>query len=206
MDIRQQCLDSSKSYSFSRANITHLRHDRKVRIIYLSTKPLPDDGFASEHHSIELPCIYEPHGDPSLHSSDNDSSDTEADSHNQCIDPAQPPVQAPIYGTPHLDNRLPSKPISTSYFDILEVEKDRLSPYCCEEDYRSAHRCVKHNFSRAAINELFRNPTMSTISNFTLPHTLFTNVEHNVLLNGHRLFEIEQRVLQFFGRSSQPSR
>ena len=78
-----------------------------------------------------------------------------------------------ICGTPHLDNRLAGKPISNEYFDVFDDEIDLWSPFSCEEEYRLVHWCVKHNLSRAAINELFRNPTMATVSNFTSSHTLF---------------------------------
>ena len=173
MDLRQHCLYCSKTYSYIRAYITHLCRNHNERIVYVSAEQLPDDGFAIEHDSILLPFVHEPHHDPFLHPSDDDSSDTEADSENACIDPEQPPVRTRICGTPQLDNRLAGKPISNEYFDIFDDEIDLWSPFSCEEEYRLAHWCVKHNLSRAAINELFRNPTMATISNFTSSHTLF---------------------------------
>jgi len=78
-----------------------------------------------------------------------------------------------MYGTPHLDNRLAGKPISTEYFDIFHDEIDLESPCSSEEEYRLAHWCVNHNLSRADMNEVFRNPTMATVSNFTSSQTLF---------------------------------
>jgi len=97
----------------------------------------------------------------------------QADREIACIDPEQSPVWTRICGTPHLDVRLAGKPISNECFDIFNNEIDLWSRYSCEEEYRSAHWCVKHNLSRSAVNELFRNPTMRTISNFTSSHTLF---------------------------------
>ena len=90
-----------------------------------------------------------------------------------CIDPEQPPVRTRICGTPHLEDRPAGKPISNEYFDVFDDEIDLWSPFSREEEYRFAHWCVKHIFSSAAINELFRNSTMATISNFTSSHTLF---------------------------------
>jgi hypothetical protein len=172
MDLCQQCLYCSKTYSYIGAYITHLRCDHKARIAYVSAEQLPGDGFAIEQDSIVLPFVHEPHNDPSLHPSDDDSSDTEADIENVCIDPVQPPVRTHICSTTHLDNRLASKPISDEYLDVFDDAIDVWSSFSCEEEYRLAHGCVKHNLSRAAINKLFRNPTMATVSNFTLSHTL----------------------------------
>jgi hypothetical protein len=160
-------------YSYISAYITHLRCDHKEWIVYVSADQLPDDGFAIEHNSIRLPFVHEQHHNPFLHPSDYDSSDTEADSENACIDPEQPPVQIHICGTPHLDHRLAGKPISNEYFNVFNNEIDLWSPFSGEEEYRLVHWCVKHNLSRAAINERFRNTTMATVSNFTLSHTLF---------------------------------
>jgi len=173
MDFRQLCLYCSKTYFYIGAYITHLHRNHKERIVYVSAEQLPDDGFAIEHYSILLPFVHEPHHDPFLHPSDDDSSDTEADSENACIDPEQPPVRTRICGTPHVDNRLASKPVSNEYFDIFDDEIDLWSLFSCKEEYRLAHGCVKHKLSRADINELFRNPRMATVSNFTLSHTLF---------------------------------
>jgi len=173
MDIRRRCLYCSKMYCYIGAHITHLRRDHTDRIVYVSAEQLPDDGFAIEHYSILVPFIREPHHDPFLHLSDDDSSDTEADSETACINLDQPPVRTRIYGTPHMDCHLPSKPISNQYFDIYDDGIDLGSPCSCEEDYRLAHWCIMHDLSRAAIPELFRNCTMATVSNFTLFHTLF---------------------------------
>jgi len=173
MDIRQQYLYCSKTYSYIGTYITHLRRNHKERIVYVSAEQLPDDGFAIEHDSILLPVVHEPHCDLFLHPSDDNSSDTEADSENACIDPEKPPVWTRIYGTPHLDIRLAGKPISNEYFDFFDNEIDLWSLFSCEEEYQLAHWCIKHNLSRAAINKLLRNHTMATISNFALSHTSF---------------------------------
>jgi len=73
-----------------------------------------------------------------------------------------------------------------------------------EEEYRLAHLCVKHNFRRAAVNELFSNHTMATVNNIALSHCI-QKVEWNVLHNSHQLLEIVQSMLQSFGWSKQPS-
>jgi hypothetical protein len=111
MNPRQQCLYCSKTYSYIGAYITHLRCDHQERILYVSAEQLPDDGFAIKHDRILLPFVHEPHYNPFLHPSDNDSSVSEADSENACIDPEQPPVRTHICGSPHLDNRLAGQPI-----------------------------------------------------------------------------------------------
>jgi hypothetical protein len=64
------------------------------------------------------------------------------------------------------------KPISNQYFDIFNNATDVWSLCSHKEEYRLAPWWIKHNLSRAAINELFRNPTMVTISNVTLSYTL----------------------------------
>jgi hypothetical protein len=66
----------------------------------VSAEQLQEDGFAVEHDSILLPFVREPHYDPFLPPSHNDSSDTEADSENACINPEQPPVWTGICSTP----------------------------------------------------------------------------------------------------------
>ena len=92
---------------------------------------------------------------------------------NACIDPEQLPVRTCIYGTPPFDNHLARRPISNEYFDIGDDEVELWSQFSCEEEHRLAHWCIKHNLSRAAIKEVFRNSTMAIISNFTLYNTLF---------------------------------
>jgi hypothetical protein len=89
------------------------------------------------------------------------------------MDPEQPPVRTHICGTPQLDNPWAGNPISNEYFDVFNNKIDLWSPFSWEEEYRLAHWCVKHDLSRAAINERFRNTTMATVSNFTPSHTLF---------------------------------
>jgi len=145
-------------------------------IVFVSAEQLPDYGFAIEHNRIILPFVHEPHQDPSLHLSDDDSSDSEADCQNASIDPEQPPVQTRIDGHPHLDNCLASKLISNVYFDIFEDKVDLRLPAAREQEYQLAHWCVKHNLSRANINELFSNPTMATVSNFTSCHIVLTRL------------------------------
>jgi len=135
MDLRQLSLYCSKTYSYIGAYVTHLRHDHKERIVYISAELLPDDDFAIQHDTILHPFVQEPHHNPFFHPSDNDSSDTEADSENACIDPEQPPVRTCICGTPHLDNRLAGKPISNEYFDVFDDEIDLWSLFSCEEEY-----------------------------------------------------------------------
>jgi len=134
VDLRQLCLYCSKTYSYIGAYITHFRRDHKERIVYVSAEQLPDDGLAIEHDSILLPFVHEPHHDPFFHHSDDDSSDTEANSKNPCIDPEQPPVRTRNCGTPHLDNHLAGKPISNEYFDVFDEESDLWSLFSCEEE------------------------------------------------------------------------
>jgi hypothetical protein len=133
---------------------------------------VPDNGFAIEHDSILLPFVHEPHRDPFLYPSHDDSSNTEDDGENACIDPEHLSVQKCIYGTPHMDNPLAGMPICNKYFDIFDNEIDLWSMFSCDKEYRLVHCCVKDNLSRVAIDELFRSPTMATVSNFTLPHTV----------------------------------
>jgi len=176
MDICQQSIYCSKMYSYIDAYIPDLCCNHKERIVCISGEQLPDDSFVIEHDSILLPFIHGLHHNPSLHSSNNDPSDTEANSENACINPEELPVHIHIYGTPHLDNHPTGKPISNEYFNIFDNEIVLWSPFSDEEEYRLAHWCIKHSLSRAAINKLFTNPTMATVSNFTLSHALFTRL------------------------------
>jgi len=173
MDLGQLYLYCSNTFSYTSAHLTHGRRNHKERILYVSAKQPPDDGFAIKHDSILLPFVHEPHYNPFNNPADNDSSDTVADGENACIDSEQPPLGKGICGTLRLGNCLAGKPISNEYFNIFDDEIDLLSPFSWEEEYWLAHWCIKHNLSRAAINELFRNPTMATVSNFTLSHTVF---------------------------------
>jgi hypothetical protein len=141
--------------------------------VYVSAEHLLHDGFAIEHDCLLLPLVHEPHHNPFLHFSDDDSSNPEADSENPCIDSERPPLRAQICGTPHFDICRAGKPITNEYFDVIEDEIDPWSPCACEEEYQLARWCVKQNLSTAVINEHFRNPTMATICNFTSSHTLF---------------------------------
>jgi len=104
MDLRQQCLYCCKTYCYIGTYITHLCRNHKERIVYVSAKQLPDDGFAIEHDSIFLRFVRKPHCHPFLHPFDNASSDTEAASENGHINPQQPPVRTCMYGTRHLHN------------------------------------------------------------------------------------------------------
>jgi hypothetical protein len=176
MNLCQQCLNCSKTNSSIGADSTHLCCDHKKRIVYVSDKKLPDDSVAIDHDSILLPFVHELHHDPILHPSDVDSRDTEANSENACIDQEQSPVRTLICGTPHLHNRVAGKTISIEFCDVFNDEIDLWSPFSSKKEYRLAHWCVKCNLSRAAINELFGNPTMATVSNFTSSDTLFTRL------------------------------
>jgi hypothetical protein len=118
-------------YCYIGAYITYLRCDQKDRILYVSAKQLADDGFPIEHDSILLPFVPEPHQNAFLHPYDDDSSDTEADSENACIDPEQAPVRTRICGSPQRDNRQAGKPISHEYFDIFDDEIDIWSAFTC---------------------------------------------------------------------------
>ena len=120
-----------------------------------------------------LPIVFEPHLDPSLLHSENDTWYTAGESEHRHVDPEQPPVPTHICGTPHLHNCLASEPIIKQYLDIFNEEFDILSPSSCKEENRLAHCCIKRNLSRAPINKLFRNPRRATISNFISSDTLF---------------------------------
>jgi hypothetical protein len=73
-----------------------------------------DDGCAIEHYSILLSFIREPHHDPFLHRSDDNSCDTVVASGSVFIDPEEHPVQTSIYGTASRDTHIANKPIATS--------------------------------------------------------------------------------------------
>jgi len=88
------------------------------------------------HDSILFLCIHEPHRDRLLHPVDDDSSDSDMDSENACIDPEQPLVCIHIYGTPHLENGLASKYSCNKDIDIIQDNSDVWSPFSCEEDDR----------------------------------------------------------------------
>jgi len=111
-------------YSYIGAYITRLNRDRKDRIVYVSAEQLPDDGFAIEHNSILLLFVHEPHCDPYLHPSDNDSSNADADSKDACINPEQPPVRTHIYGVLYVVNRRAGSPIINEYCNIFHDEMD----------------------------------------------------------------------------------
>jgi len=83
-------------YFYTGAYITHLCHNHKAKIVYVSAKQLPDDGFAIEPESILLPFVHNPHPNRFLHPSIDDPSDTEAYNENSGMDPEQPPVRIRI--------------------------------------------------------------------------------------------------------------
>ena len=120
MDLPQQCQYCSKRHSYISANITHLRCDLKEGIVDISAKPLPADSFASQHGGILLPFGHQLDHDPFNHPSNNTYSDTNAASENLSVNAEQPPVWSNSHGTPHLDNRRDSKPLSNKNFDIFD--------------------------------------------------------------------------------------
>jgi len=111
-------------YSYIRDYITHFHPNRNVRNLYILHKQLWDDGSVIRFNGILLALIHELYIDHLLQPSDDDSSDAEADGDNACDDPEQPPVQTSIYGTPHFDNDLASKPIITMSFVIFDDERE----------------------------------------------------------------------------------
>lgn len=74
------------------------------------------------HDSILLPFIYKPHGNYFLHPANDQSTDTDAESDDPCIDPEQCPVPTQKCDTPHIDNCLANKPGRKEYFDIFNEE------------------------------------------------------------------------------------
>jgi len=173
MDLWQLCLYCMKTYSYISAYITHLGRYHEGRIPYISAQRVPDDGSVFEHVIILYPYITEPHRDPVLHPSDNDSSDIEADSDNVSIDLAQPPGRRYIYSTLHLENYLAGRTNTNKNFNIFDNEIDLWSQFSCKKENHLVQWCFKRNLGRAGIRELFRNPTMATVSNFTLSQTVF---------------------------------
>jgi hypothetical protein len=130
-----------------------------------------------DYDRIIRSLVDEPHRHPFLQPFGKDSTDPEADSENACIDQEQPPVWTRIDGTPHLNNHLVGKLISNMYLNIVDDEIDLWLPYSCEAEYQLPYWCVKYNLSRAAINKHFRNPMMTTISNFTSSLTVFKRLD-----------------------------
>jgi len=63
--------------------------------------------------------------------------------------------------------------MSNEYIDIIDDDINLWLPFSCEEEHRLAHWYILYNLSIAAIDEFFRNPTMATVSNFTVSDTLF---------------------------------
>jgi len=173
MDDDQQCLYCLKTYSYIGTNITHLDRNHKERFVYVSAAQLPDDCVVIEHDRSLLPFVHELLCNHSVHISKDDSSNTEADSDKAFDDPEHPPVLTCIYDSLHFNNHLAGKPIRNKYFDIFDNEIELWSMLSWEEEYQLAHLHIKHNLSTAAIKELFRNPTMATVSNFTSSKTSF---------------------------------
>jgi len=114
MNLCQQCLYYSQTYSYSSAYIAHLCLENKDRIVYVSADKLPDDCVAIKQNSILLLFGHEQHWDTFLHPSEDDSSDTEADSKNECISPEQSPVWTCIDGAAHLNNHQARSRLVTS--------------------------------------------------------------------------------------------
>jgi len=79
--------------------------------------------------------VHKLHCDHFLHPVEDDSSNTEANSKNGCIDPEQPSVWTQIFGIPHLNNHAGGRPICNEYFDIFDEELHRWSPFSREEEY-----------------------------------------------------------------------
>ena len=75
MDICQHCFYLSKIYFYIGTYTTHLRRDHTEWIVYWSSEQLQDGGFAIKYDNVLLPFILEPHRNPCLHHSDNNSSD-----------------------------------------------------------------------------------------------------------------------------------
>jgi len=137
--------------------------------------------------------------------SDNESSNTEANSKNRCIDPEQPPVRTPIYGTPHFDNRLSCKAIGDQYIDIFNDEIDLLSPFSWEGGVSiSTLVCQAQHVqscNQRAFQELYDGNRQQL---HFFPH-MIDNIARNVLCDGHRLVGVCQCLFQFFASSKQPS-
>jgi len=187
---RQQFLYCSKMLPYIGNFNTHLHHNQEEWIGYHTTGQLQDAGYVIEYYSILLLFFHSPHRDPCLHPSNNDFSDPEAESYNWCVDPVQSPVRTGIYGTSHFSNLLAGKHFSKDHFNIFDDDIDPKSSASCMVEYLLAHWCVNHNLRSAAVTELFRNPTMATVRNFSSPHTLLNGLKENVLCFGHQLFEM----------------
>jgi len=133
MDIRQHCFSRSKTYSEIATFFIHICCDHNDMMVYVSAKELPDDSFVIDNVTIPLPFLHEPHRNAYLHVAIDQSSNTEADSEYASINLESPPVRTHISTTPHLNNHLASKPITTKYFDIFDDKIDLWSLFSCEE-------------------------------------------------------------------------
>jgi hypothetical protein len=102
--------------------ITHIHPDLKETKVHISPEQLREDGFAIEHESNLPPLVHELQHSHFLHPSDDDSSDTEANSENASIDPERPPFRTHVTGSPHMYKGLARKPISNECFNIFEDE------------------------------------------------------------------------------------
>jgi hypothetical protein len=151
------------------AYITHILRDHSDTIVYVLHRERPDDGFATERDSILLPFVHEAYCELCAHTTKDHSSYIEANSEYVSVDQEKPPVQTWVCCTLPMHHRLTRQPISNECLDMLDNDVDLWSMSFCKEEYWLAHWCVKHNLSRAAINELFQNPRMVTVSNFKFP-------------------------------------
>jgi len=121
-----------------------------------------------------LPFVYEPHRDPFLDPSDNNSSNPVATSDTASIILEQPPVRTHIYGTPHLHKRVAQNPISNKYHNTSKMNLinghlvlTRRSIIC----RTGASSTGREQLLSTSFSEHLSIPT---ISNFTSSHTLFT--------------------------------
>jgi len=92
-----------------------------------------------------------------------------------------------------LENTEGSMPIRKKYFNFMYEDIDLWTLFPCVEEFRWVHWCVMHNWSRATINELFRNPIMATVSKFTSFHIEFKGLNEMLFVIGfnyYKLFEV----------------
>lgn len=120
MDIRQQCLYCTLTYTNITAYITHLRHDHTERMVYIFVWTLADDGFAIALDSIPPPLVHELYCNPFLHHSDHDSSYADADCNSASIDADKSSVYLCISDMPHFDTHQAGKHVRTEYVDIFD--------------------------------------------------------------------------------------
>jgi hypothetical protein len=80
MDLHQQCHYCLKTYSYISTYITHRHRNHEETTVCVSAEQLRDDGFVMKHDSIVLLFIHEPPCALFHNPSEDDSSETEADS------------------------------------------------------------------------------------------------------------------------------